>query len=125
MIHPYELKAKDVHAYTASVLKEYLPIEANGYSCHTDMIIDILIKASAEGSSVEAVCADLENTADSNTIREYLNQSLVVKELRQQEERANAGLAECIPNTVARGAIELVMDFHDEPFMANKKILAN
>lgn len=121
MIHPYELKAKDVHAYTASVLKEYLPIEANGYSCHTDMIIDILIKASAEGSSVEAVCADLENTADSNTIREYLNQSLVVKELRQQEERANAGLAECIPNTVARGAIELVMDFHDEPFYGKQE----
>lgn len=116
MIHPYELKAKDVHAYTVSVLKEYLHIEANGYSCHTDMILDILLKASAECSSVEAVCADLEDTADSNTIREYLNQSLVEKELRQQEERANAALAECIPNALERGNIELAMDFHDEPF---------
>lgn len=116
MIHPYELKAKDVHAYTVSVLKEYLHIEANGYSCHTDMILDILLKASAECSSVEAVCADLEDTADSNTIREYLNQSLVEKELRQQEERANAALAECIPNALERGTIELAMDFHDEPF---------
>lgn len=116
MIHPYELKAKDVHTYTARILKEHLNIEANGYSCHTDMILDILIKASAECSSVEAVCADLVDIADSNTIREYLNQSLVVKELRQQEERANAALAECIPNTVERGDIELAMDFHDEPF---------
>ena len=46
MIHPYELQAKDVHAYTVSILKEHLNIEANGYSCHTDMILDILIKAS-------------------------------------------------------------------------------
>jgi hypothetical protein len=121
MIHPYELKAKDVHAYTARVLKDHLNIEANGYSCHTDMILDILIKASAECSSVEAVCADLEDTADSNTIREYLNQSLVVKELRQQEERANAALAECIPNALERGDIELAMDFHDEPFYGKQE----
>jgi putative transposase len=121
MIHPYDLKAKDVHAYTASVLKEYLNIEANGYSCHTDMILDILIKASAECSSVEAVCADLEDVADSNTIREYLHQSLVEKELRQQEERANAVLAECIPNALERGNIELAMDFHDEPFYGKQE----
>lgn len=116
MIHPYELKAKEVHTYTVRVLKEHLNIEANGYCCHTDMILDILIKASAECSSVEAVCADLENTADSNTIREYLNQGLVVKELRQQEERANAALAECIPSALKREEVELAMDFHDEPF---------
>lgn len=121
MIHPYELKAQDVHAYTVSVLKEHLNIEANGYSCHTDMILDILIKASVECSSVEAVCADLEDAADSNTIREYLNQSLVEKELRQQEERANAALAECIPSTLERGNIELAIDFHDEPFYGKQE----
>lgn len=116
MIHPYELKAKDVHAYTSKVLKEHLSIEANGYCCQTDMILDILIKASAECSSVEAVCADLEDTADSNTIREYLNQSLTVKELRQHEQQANAALAECIPSALDRKDIELAIDFHDEPF---------
>lgn len=121
MIHRYELKAKDVHAYTARVLKEHLQIEAKGYCCHTDMILDILIKASAECSSVEAVCADLEDTADSNTIREYLNQSLAVKELRQQEDRANAALAECIPSALDRDGIELAMDFHDEPFYGKQK----
>jgi len=116
MIHPYELKAKDVHSYTTRVLKEHLKIEANGYCCKTDMILDILIKASAECSSMEAVCADLEETADSNTIREYLNQALVTKELRQQEDRANAALAECIPSALERAGVELAIDFHDEPF---------
>ena len=121
MIHPYELKAKDVHTYTARVLKEHLKIEANGYCCNTDMILDILIKASVECSSVEAVCADLEETADSNTIREYLNQALVAKELRQQEDRANAALAECIPSALDRTSVELAMDYHDEPFYGKQK----
>jgi hypothetical protein len=116
MIHQYELKAKDVHRYTSRVLKDHLNIEADGYCCNTDMILDILIKASAECSSVEAVCADLEDTADSNTIREYLNQSLAVKELRQQEKRANEALAECMPTTLDRDGVELAIDFHDEPF---------
>lgn len=121
MIHPYELKAKEVHSYTARVLKEHLKIEANGYCCHTEMILNILIKASAECSSVEAVCADLEETAGSNTIREYLNQSLALKELRQQEERANAALAECIPIGLDREEVELAMDFHDEPFYGKQE----
>lgn len=121
MIHPYELKAKDVHMYTARVLKEHLKIEANGYCCNTDMIMDILIKASAECSSVEAVCADLEESADSNTIREYLNQALVVKELRQQEDRANTALADCIPGALDQKHVELALDYHDEPFYGKQK----
>lgn len=121
MIHQHELKAKDVHAYTAQLLKEHLNIEANGYRCNTDMVMDILIKASAECSSVEAVCADLDDTADSNTIREYLNQALVVKELRQQEARANSALAECIPEALDRESIEMAMDFHDEPFYGKQQ----
>jgi hypothetical protein len=121
MIHQYELKARDVHAYTVRVLKEHLNIAANGYCCKTDMILDILIKASAECSSVEAVCADLEATADSNTIRDYLNQSLAMKEVRLQEERANAALAECIPRALDREDVELAMDFHDEPFYGKQE----
>lgn len=116
MIHPSELKAKDVHAYTTSVLKAHLKIKADGYRCHTNMIIDILLKASAECSSVEAVCADLADTADSNTVRDYLNQALNTKKLRQQEAQANAALAKCIPTALDRTCVELAVDFHDEPF---------
>lgn len=89
MIHPYELKANDVHAYTLKTLKKHLPIKADGYICHTEMILNVLIKASAENSSLEAACADLEETADSNTIREYLNEALPIQKLRGQERQAN------------------------------------
>lgn len=116
MIHQHELKAEDVRAYALRVMKKHLKIEANGYICKTDMLYDMLLKASAECSSLEAVCADLENVADSNTQREYINHALPVKELSSQEERANQALAECIPESMVRTSIEIAVDFHDEPF---------
>lgn len=116
MIHQYELKAEDVRAYTMLTLKNHFEIEAHGYCCKTDMIYDILMKASAECSSLEATCADLEQVADSNTVREYVNQALPGQSLRQQEEQANQALASCIPESMLRKGIEIAIDFHDEPF---------
>jgi putative transposase len=116
MIHQHELKANDVHAYTLETLKEHLKIKADGYICNTEMILNVLIKASAESSSLEAACADLEEIADSNTIREYLNESLPVKQLREQEKQVNEALACCTPVDLVRTDIEIAIDFHDEPF---------
>lgn len=121
MIHQYELKANDVHAYTLETLKQHLPIEADGYICHTEMILNVLIKASAESSSLEAVCADLEAVADSNTMREYLNAALPIQELRTQEEQVNEALAGCIPDDLVRTEVEVAIDFHDEPFSGKEE----
>jgi hypothetical protein len=121
MIHPYELKAEDVRAYTLQTMKEHFAIKAEGYCCTTDMIWDVLIKASAECSSLEAVCADLEQVADSNTLREYINQALPVKKLREQEEQVNRALAHCMPSTMLRKGIEVAIDFHDEPYYGKQE----
>jgi hypothetical protein len=116
MIPQYELKAEDVRHCAIEKLKEYIPVEAHGYCCTTEMIFDVLLKASAECSSIEATCADLEDVADSNTIREYLNQAIEVKTLRKRETQINTALASCIPETMERTGIETAIDFHDEPF---------
>lgn len=121
MIPQYELKANDVHTYTLEMLKEHLKIKVDGYICKTDMILNVLIKASAENSSLEAVCADLEETADSNTIREYLNAALPIQELREQEKQVNATLACCTPEDLVRTDIEIAIDFHDEPFYGKQE----
>jgi putative transposase len=99
-----------------NLLKAHLKLDVAGYICTTDMILDILLKASAENSSVEAACADLEQVADSNTVREYLNEAMNIQELRKQEEEMNVALAECIPESMCRTRIEVAIDFHDEPF---------
>ncbi len=121
MIHQHELKANDVHAYTLEMLKEHLKIKVDGYICKTDMIFNVLIKASAENSSLEAACADLEETADSNTIREYLNAALPIQELREQEKQVNTTLACCTPEDLVRTEIEIAIDFHDEPFYGKQE----
>jgi len=116
MIPQYELKAEDVRHYAIEKLKEYIPVEAHGYCCTTDMIFDVLFKASAECSSVEATCADLEAVADSNTIRAYLNQAIAMETLRATEKQINVALASCLPQAMRRNGIEIAIDFHDEPF---------
>jgi len=123
MIHQHELKAEDVRAYTIRTLKTHFEIEAHGYCCTTDMIYDILMKASAESSSLEATCADLEQVADSNTVREYVNQALPIQSLRTQEEQANQALASGVPASMERKGIEIAMDFHDEPFYGKQENL--
>jgi len=121
MIPQYELKANDVHAYTLQTLQEHLKIKVDGYICKTEMILNVLIKASAESSSLEAVCADLEEIADSNTIREYLNDALTIQELCEQERQVNQALASCLPEDLIRTEIEMAVDFHDEPFYGKQE----
>ena len=116
MIPQYELKAEDIRAYTLNLLKEHTKLNVKGYVCTTDVILDVVLKASAEGSSIEAASNDLQDAADSNTIREYLNAVLDVKELRQQEKEMNAALADCIPESMPHTKLEVAIDFHDEPF---------
>jgi putative transposase len=123
MIHQHELKAEDVRTYTSQTLKTHFEIEAHGYCCTTDMIYDVLLKASAECSSLEATCADLAQVADSNTVREYVNQALPIQSLRSQEEQANQALASCIPVSMLRQGIEIAIDFHDEPFYGKQENL--
>ena len=121
MIHQYELKAEDIRAYTLQTMKQHIEIHANGYCCKTDMIFDLLMKASAECSSLEAACADLEQVADSNTVREYINKALPVQKLCEQERQINRALAHCIPTRMERKGIEAAIDFHDEPFYGKQE----
>jgi len=120
MIPEYQLTAADVRHQTMKTLTEHLSLEANGYRCTTEMVLDVVLKASAERSSVEAACQDLVGVAASNTIRERLNTALDVAQLRAQEVELNAALAGSIPVTMNRQALEVAIDFHDEPFYGKR-----
>lgn len=120
MILEYELKAEDIHCHTMSILRENIRLQANGYRCTTEMVLDVIVKASAERSSIEAACQDLKEVADSNTIRDYLNIALDKADLREQEAEVNAALAASIPVSMKRVGIEVAIDFHDEPFYGKR-----
>ncbi len=116
MILEYELTAENVRQAVLKTLQEHLSLETEGYRCDTEMTLNVLLKAAADNSSVEAACAELEQVAASNTLREQLNNALDVADLRQHECELNAALASAIPAHLARSGLEIAIDWHDEPF---------
>jgi len=116
MIPEYELSGNQMRQVTHQTIQTHLSIEASGYRCTSEMLVDVLLKASSEGSSVEAVCNDLEDVADSNTIRETFNREFEVGDLWEQEVQMNQALASRVPSNMPRKGLEIAMDFHDEPF---------
>lgn len=116
MIPNSRLNAQEVREASLSIVKEHLSVAAAGYVVTTEMLVDVLFKAAAERISIEAACADLEQVADSNSIREHLNGCFAVEQLRQAEAEMNAGLAARIPIQFFEHRLEVAMDYHDEAF---------
>jgi hypothetical protein len=110
------LNAEDVRELTERLLREQLSLEVEGYKITTSMVLNVLLKAAVEKRSIDAVCADLTDVVDSNTLREALNRVLTVEDLRQHEAEFNAALAKCIPSAMPRRSLEMAIDFHDEPY---------
>ena len=59
MIPEYKLKAKDVRHKMLETMSHHISLEATGYQCTTEMVMDIVMKASAEQSSIEAILVQL------------------------------------------------------------------
>ena len=102
------------HAHT--VLVEHLPLQADGYTCTTDDLLDVLLGVAANCGTIEAVCADLVGTPDAETIRGYFKDQLRVDDLPELERRLNRALSDEIPPRVWRQARDVAIDFHDRPY---------
>jgi hypothetical protein len=116
MIAEYVLNAEDVRGMMLDVMEKHLSVKTEGYRSTTNETFNLLLKAIAEGSSLEAVCADSGGVMASNTLREQLNTALDGCALREQEAEMNAALAGAIPAGMPRGGLEVALDTHDEPF---------
>jgi hypothetical protein len=104
-------------------MEQHLSVKTEGYRLSTGQTFDLLLKAVAEGSSLEAVCADSCGAVDSNTLREQLNAALPVAQLRQQEAEMNAALQAALPANMPRAGVEVALDTHDEPFYGKSAVL--
>lgn len=117
------LNAEDVRELTERLLREQFSLQVEGYKITTSMVLNVLLKAAVEKRSIDAVCADLTNVVDSNTLREAVNRMLTVQDLQQHEGEFNAALAECLPAAMPRCGLEMAIDFHDEPFYGKSEAL--
>jgi hypothetical protein len=116
MIPKNELHATDLYKMSLNTLQSHLTLDIEGYRCTSEMALTALVKAGLDNSSLHAVCDDLAEMADANTIREQMNAILDVGDLPQQEMEMNAALAAGLPSELPRAGMEVAIDFHDEPF---------
>ena len=110
------LDGEDVRAKVEAVLSAELGLNAVGYKCDGALVINVLVAAALQGGTLESVCQDLALKVESNTLRAYLNKSLEVSGLREQEMALNRSLSACIPADLPVGKCEMALDYHDEPF---------
>jgi putative transposase len=113
------LNAEAVRQLAERLRREQRSLEGAGYKITTNMVL----KAAVEKRSIEAVCADLTDVVDGNTLREALNQALSVEDLRCHEAEFNAALEKCIPDQMPRRGWERGIDVHDAPFYGKTEAL--
>jgi len=112
----YRLQAEDVRAAVVETLQESLGLSVEGRKVDTAMVLDVLVYAAATGMSIHGACEELTGSADDNTIREYVNESITVENLGDLEEAVNAMLTKQVPRKVRKGRWDVACDLHDQPF---------
>jgi len=97
-------------------LKKHLNLQAVGYECTTEMVLDVLIRAAVNRQTIETVCHNLTGVVDGETIRGYLNDQIRVEGLAQLERQSNQMLVAGLPRRLRKVPLEIAIDLHDEPF---------
>ncbi len=112
------LKLTDDQVLTRAqdLLRDHLPLTAEGSCCTTDDLLNVLLGLAVNRGTVEAVCSDWVTAPDPETVRHYLNEQLCVEDLPQLEQHLNAALRAEVPRRVWRHARDVAIDFHDRPY---------
>ena len=67
--HTPKLTDHDVLHAARTHLREHVPLQADGYVCTTDDLLNVLLGVAVNRGTIEAICADLVGTPDPETIR--------------------------------------------------------
>jgi len=110
------LSSKNVHSLISEQLSHLLSDVTSGYTCDRQIVSDIVVKASVEGSAIEGACNALVNAPTGMTVRTYLNETLPVTALQEMEVGLRTQLQANLPRRLWKRPLNLAMDFHDEPF---------
>jgi len=95
---------------------EFLPLEAAGYACTTEQLLDVLVAVSVGKETIEQVSADLKLEVGAETIGGYFNEQLKVESLLQLQESINLALQASLQPHLKRQKLEVAIDFHDQSY---------
>jgi hypothetical protein len=111
-----ELSDEVTRQTTIEHLREHLPLEVKGRKATTEMVLDVLVYAALNGQSIEASCAALVGSADSNTLRDSVNEAFCETMLEEVEKRVNEAFVAKLPKKLRKKPQEIVIDLHDQAF---------
>ncbi len=120
-----KLTDETTRTMTVERLEAHLELDIQGSKATTEMALEVLLHAASTGQSIEASCAELVGVADSNTLREYLNEQFNKDNLTALEEQVNSALSADIPEKVRWRERELALDLHDQAFYGKDPELLN
>ncbi len=95
---------------------EFLPLQAAGYACTTEALLDVLLAVSCQKETIEQVCADLKIKVGAETIRGYFNEQLRVENLEDLQEAINSALQKSFNLELKGQKLEMAIDFHDQSY---------
>jgi putative transposase len=120
-----KLTDEDTRQEAIERLTTYFPLQVSGYECTAEIVFDVLVKAAVTGQTIEAVCNELGDMVDGETIRGYLNEQVRVDDMHRLEQQVNQALVAGLPRRIWKSKVEIAIDLHDEPFYGhNSGLLA-
>ena len=111
-----KLTANQVLEHARQGLQAHLPLQAEGYKCTKDDLLNILLTAAARQCTIESVCAELSSGPGSETARQYLNEQLTPEQLPGLERNMNEALVAQVPERLWRQTQDIAIDLHDRPY---------
>jgi hypothetical protein len=78
-------------------LASHLPLQAAGYECCLETVLDVLLQAATKRQTIETVCNSLDNIVTGETVRGYLNEQIRVDDLSSLETKVNEALVVDLP----------------------------
>jgi putative transposase len=111
-----KLTANQVLEHARQGLQAHLPLQAEGYKCTKDDLLNILLTAAARQCTIESVCAELSSGPGSETARQYLNEQLTPEQLPGLERNMNEALVAQVPKRLWRQTQDIAIDLHDRPY---------
>lgn len=111
-----KLTADQVLEHARQGLQAHLLLQAEGYKCTANDLLNVLLMAAAQQCTIESACAELSSGPGAETIRHYLNEQLTAERLPELERCLNEALTAQVPKRLWRQAQDIAIDLHDRPY---------
>jgi putative transposase len=114
--HSTTLSHTAVLAIARSRMRQFLPLQADGYACTTEQLMDVLLAVCCQKETLEQVCADLKIKVGAETLRGYINEQLQVENLSGLQEAVNRALQARLQAELKERPVDVAIDFHDQSY---------